>query len=95
MLPHPKHRVAKYIVDISVRSNDRRLSCWMAAEFERRAQRGCMQKICIVGQFGDQFLLQLDCTGGKWMTHVSWHLVFVAQDYLRRVQLLLGYSGHT
>lgn len=60
-----------------------------------KRQRGCMQKRCIVGPFGDQFLLQLDCTSGKWMTHVSWHLVFVGQDYLRRVQLLLGYSGHT
>lgn len=44
-----------------------------------------MQKRCIVGQFCDKFLMQLHCTTGKWMSLVSWHLVYVGQDYLRRV----------
>lgn len=42
-----------------------------------------MQKRCIVGQFCDK--MQLHCSTGKWVSLVSWHLVYVGQDYMRRV----------
>lgn len=42
-----------------IRSNDGRLTCRVADEFESVHQRGCMQKRCIVGPFCDNFLLQL------------------------------------